>query len=272
MKELKYVEIIVEVLVVVLLVACILLVPINKEVNYWISFVFVLLSIIVYMVILQKLKNKEEFLYMIVPGTSFVITMLQMIWNLFVVCAEFIRLESLYQLQGATIFKGTWFQEIPLKQMISFVSTLTNSDIKNAKVITVSVPLNIVINLLLWIVYIVIIYIAAKGANEIQNQRETVKESTLFMKTLEDDIYVLLSKGKLDKSLKPRLLDLAEKVKYSDPVSTESVQQIEIEIRGQFEYLCTNIVTLDIEKAKMLIEELSEKINERNIYCKRGKG
>ena len=93
----------------------------------------------------------------------------------------------------------------------------------------------------------------------------------MFMKTFEDGISVLINKRGLNEALKPRLVELLEKIKYSDPMSNESLQTIEDEMQQQYEKLRQGIMEMDEEEAKDLIEELSEKVDERNIYCKRGK-
>ena len=273
MKKLKYIELIVEILVVLLFAICMIAVPVEKSLIYWVSFGFTIIAGIIYFLILRYStdRKKDAFLYMVMPVIGFVITCLQVSWNLFVLGTEFIRLEILFKAQGASAFEGTWFQEVPLKKMITIFSTITDIDLGGIKVVDISMSTNVIVNLLLIILYISIFYFMYAGIKDIEEKRNSERENTVFIRTLRTDVAVLKTRKYLNGSLKDGFNELEEKLKYCDPISNDITVMVEWDIQQKMDALKENLSNGNEESALALISEISEKIEERNIHCKRGK-
>ncbi len=99
------------------------------------------------------------------------------------------------------------------------------------------------------------------GANEINRVEEKIKVKRAFIQFLQVDIEMLYE-SEADAEVKAELKKLAEKVRFSDPMSHEMLGELESRISAKVEEMKTSA------DKKALIEEISTLLTERNKKCK----
>ena len=99
------------------------------------------------------------------------------------------------------------------------------------------------------------------GANEINRVEEKIKVKRAFIQFLQTDIE-MLAESETDAETKAALQKLAEKVRFSDPMSHEMLGELESRISAKIEEM--KIAT----DKKALIEEIEILLIERNKKCK----
>lgn len=128
---------------------------------------------------------------------------------------------------------------------------------------------------IMWIIYVLILAICALGfigadayRDHIETLDKQVAVKTSFMKGLAIDASSLANRVTED-SLNKKLHELAELIKYSDPVTNDALTEIEDEIERKFTLVKGKV--LNNEDALADIDSLSALINERNERCKLAK-
>ena len=99
------------------------------------------------------------------------------------------------------------------------------------------------------------------GANEISRVEEKIKVKRAFIQFLQTDIEMLVE-SETDSETKAALSKLAEKVRFSDPMSHEMLGELESRISAKVEEIKT------AADKKSLIEEVTTLLTERNKKCK----
>lgn len=99
------------------------------------------------------------------------------------------------------------------------------------------------------------------GANEINRVEEKIKVKRAFIQFLQTDIE-MLAETETDSETKIALKKLAEKVRFSDPMSHEILGELESSISAKVEEMKT------VADKKVLIEEVTILLTERNKKCK----
>ena len=99
------------------------------------------------------------------------------------------------------------------------------------------------------------------GANEINRVEEKIKVKRAFIQFLQTDIE-MLAETETDAETKAALKKLAEKVRFSDPMSHEMLGELESRISAKVEEMKT------ASDKKTLIEEVATLLTERNKKCK----
>lgn len=99
------------------------------------------------------------------------------------------------------------------------------------------------------------------GANEINRVEEKIKVKRAFIQFLQTDIE-MLAENETDTETKAELKKLAEKVRFSDPMSHEMLGELESRISAKVEEMKT------AADKKALIEEVTTILTERNKKCK----
>ena len=103
------------------------------------------------------------------------------------------------------------------------------------------------------------------GANEINRIEEKIKVKRAFIQFLQTDIEMLVE-SETDAEIKAALSKLAEKVRFSDPMSHEMLGELESRISTKVEEMKT------AADKKALIGEIEILLIERNKKCKILKG
>ena len=122
-----------------------------------------------------------------------------------------------------------------------------------------------------WIAIVVCILILAisaicligteTGREEINRIEHKVSKKVFYIKSLQIDVE-MLAKAEEDSDTKTALTYLAEKIRFSDPMSDELLAELEAKIRDKFEELKS------AEQKATIINELTLLIEERNKKCK----
>lgn len=99
------------------------------------------------------------------------------------------------------------------------------------------------------------------GRSEIERVSAKVQEKTFYIKQLQADVELLAS-TETDTVIKSALMHLAEKIRYSDPMSDEQLADIEDRITVKIAELKSSA-----DKVK-IINELNSLLDERNRKCK----
>ena len=99
------------------------------------------------------------------------------------------------------------------------------------------------------------------GANEINRVEEKIKVKRAFIQFLQTDIE-MLAENETDAETKIELKKLAEKVRFSDPMSHEMLGELESRISAKVEEMKT------ATDKKGLIAEVTILLTERNKKCK----
>lgn len=99
------------------------------------------------------------------------------------------------------------------------------------------------------------------GANEINRVEEKIKVKRAFIQFLQVDIE-MLAEAETDAETKAALGKLAEKVRFSDPMSHEMLRELESRISAKVDEMKT------VTDKKTLIGEIDLLLIERNKKCK----
>ena len=99
------------------------------------------------------------------------------------------------------------------------------------------------------------------GREEINRIEHKVSKKIFYIKSLQIDVE-MLAKAEEDSDTKTALTNLAEKIRFSDPMSDELLAELEAKIRDKFEELKS------AEQKATIINELTLLIEERNKKCK----
>lgn len=99
------------------------------------------------------------------------------------------------------------------------------------------------------------------GRDEIDHIDAAVQEKVFYIRELQSEVELLAEKES-DSATKTVLLQLAEKIRFSDPMSNESLAVLENNIFAKIAQLKTTTSKLEI------ITELNSLLDERNKKCK----
>lgn len=100
--------------------------------------------------------------------------------------------------------------------------------------------------------------------DEIEHIDKKIKEKIIFIKSLQVDVESLINKAS-DESVKKALKNLAETIRYSDPMSNPQLSAIENKINIKVSELAE---AANSETSKALCDELQQLFADRNRKCK----
>jgi len=130
-----------------------------------------------------------------------------------------------------------------------------------------SIPLwiSVVANVVLLGVFLIGIISANAATEEIERLDTAVKEKVFFIKSLQGDIEGLVTRAP-DEATRKSLKDLAETIRYSDPMSSPQLAALENKIEAKSAALAENIA--DANTINSICTELQQLFAERNRKCK----
>jgi len=102
---------------------------------------------------------------------------------------------------------------------------------------------------------------------EIERIDEKIKEKVFYIKSLQVDVEGLADRAS-DDSIKKVLKDLAETIRYSDPMSSPQLAAIENKIEAKVSVLSETVEKKDWDTVKVFCTELQQLFAERNRKCK----
>ena len=123
------------------------------------------------------------------------------------------------------------------------------------------------LQIILFAVYLVFAISCFLAKTTIDDVRTRVKDKTQYMKYLRSDVEMLCEKCG-DAKLKPRLLKLAEAVRFSDPMSDEALADLEGVLSMTISECDHAITEQRFDEAEKLCEKASLLLLERNKKCK----
>lgn len=108
----------------------------------------------------------------------------------------------------------------------------------------------------------------AKVAVDIVSQiDDKINVQTFFIKSLTVDADTLIARAK-STELKTELKKVYEAVRYSDPMSSEALANVESQITLKFNALSKAVESDNVEEIKTIVEEFIILINDRNKKCR----
>ena len=123
------------------------------------------------------------------------------------------------------------------------------------------------------LIYAIALGVAAIGLisadavrDEIQRQDVKLKKDVSFMRNLQSKVCQMATQCDA-----PELKRFAEDIRYSDPVSSDALGDIEQELAAAVEELQAAVVDGDSESVAQLCRKASAVLSERNRLCKLGK-
>jgi len=105
------------------------------------------------------------------------------------------------------------------------------------------------------------------GKDAIEHIDAKVKEKIFYIKSLQVDVEGLIGEA-TDASVKKVLTELAETIRYSDPMSSPQLAAIENKIEAKIAGLAETIENADTDPVKTACNELQQLFAERNRKCK----
>ena len=120
----------------------------------------------------------------------------------------------------------------------------------------------VTINSLIFAIACFLVISGDVAKTRIENTENKVQKSNAFIKSLKSDIYILLAK-ETDPNVKIELSKLTDEIRYSDPMSSRDLAEIEKQIAEKV----ASIENVGEDKL-ILITEIRELLEQRNIRCK----
>ena len=109
---------------------------------------------------------------------------------------------------------------------------------------------------------------ATAAADIVSEIDEKVAIQTLFIKSLTDDAQSLMTSAKTDE-LRAEAKKVYEAIRYSDPISNDSLSELDSQIKRQFTAFSDAVKSEDTELAKETSIVLVELLEKRNVNGKR---
>ena len=119
----------------------------------------------------------------------------------------------------------------------------------------------IIINVLIIGISAICMIMAEVGSNIVSNVEEKVQSKVSYIRVIQTDIEIIAERES-DSAIKQKILKLAEKVRYSDPISSDELSELEKNISDKVKEL--NHAT----DKSAIVDEIDLLLLERNKKCK----
>ena len=126
----------------------------------------------------------------------------------------------------------------------------------------ISVWIAIIVNLIILAIACILVISGDVARAAIHETESQINSKTSYLKVLKADVDILISEES-DPEVKQQLTKLADNIRYSDPMSDESLDEIETQIVNKV----AAIASAGDNKLS-LISEINRLIENRNIKCK----
>lgn len=130
-----------------------------------------------------------------------------------------------------------------------------------------SVTFPLIAELVITIVYIVLLMFVLTGVGYIEKSQEYTKQKVTYIRLLEADIKSVYSYVTNDE-IKQKLEKLAEKVRFSDPMSHPSLAECENQIEKNVAYIVATVKMDGGSDISKIITDVEALIDYRNDRCK----
>jgi hypothetical protein len=115
--------------------------------------------------------------------------------------------------------------------------------------------------------FLIGLFTVEAAKDEIERIDEKIKDKVFYIKSLQDDVDGLAGRAQ-EEPLKKTLKELAETIRYSDPMSSPQLAATENKIEAKAALLAEAVGNNDGDSVKALCEELQQLFAERNRKCK----
>lgn len=133
-----------------------------------------------------------------------------------------------------------------------------------------NVFLAIVVSAIILVIFIAAVMLGGAGRKHVKSTEIQYAEKTSRMKSIKLSAKGL-AQSSTDGELKKELQRLEDEIRFSDPVTTADLDDIEAEIEEKVILLKKALATEEKEKVLVIVAELLKKVQERNERCKAGK-
>lgn len=183
-------------------------------------------------------------------------------------------------LQGYAIYKGFSRDEPLASKFYGFPVARVGFVYLVAQLILSLLSMALSTVLPIWVVLVLsVIALGAAGVGlittdamreEILRQDEILKKDVSIMRALQSKTRMLIGQCE-DAELSVSLSKLAEAVQYSDPVSSDALEEIEFELTQLVDELQKAVVEQEYVAAQKLVKKAADTLTERNRLCKLNK-
>ncbi len=125
----------------------------------------------------------------------------------------------------------------------------------------------LIVALIIMALYAVAVLKAAAAAEIVEEIDEKVQAKTTFIRTLTVDAQTLLSRAKSE-PVKAACKKVFEAVRYSDPMTSDALADVENRIRTEFNAFTDAVLSDNADAVNASADELLTLIKERNSRCK----
>ena len=127
-----------------------------------------------------------------------------------------------------------------------------------------------VTQLLTLVLYTALALLVVLGILFRKAHNKEIREKINFIKTQEEEVMLLINKAS-DSAIQNKLQALKEKIRFSDPMTSDECHDVEEEIKASIKALNSLIYDEDQQKVSRLIDEISGLFDKRNSICLRTK-
>ena len=106
--------------------------------------------------------------------------------------------------------------------------------------------------------------------DEVERKDKQLVKDVKTMRALQSKTAFIVSQC-TDTGLKPMLRELSEKFRFSDPVSSDALAEIENDLTATVDELQAAVMENDIDSAKVLCAKVAATLEQRNTMCKLNK-
>ena len=191
-------------------------------------------------------------------------------------------------------FKVVWVFTFPVNFILAMANTLwvskKNSDVVlrvppimyityafaviyfavGVKMMTVhfdSVKIPLAVEIVITAVYIIVLTFSVLGVGYMESNQDKTQKKLLYIGLLETDVKAAMAYVS-DEEMKEKLKKLAEKIRFSDPMSHESLSSCEKEIEEAVRYIVATLRADPDADVSKKISEVQALLEYRNERCK----
>lgn len=129
------------------------------------------------------------------------------------------------------------------------------------------IMVSIIVQLLLLAIYWVLVLTAISARNAIVNIDNKIRRKRNYLEMMKIEVETIRME-EIDEDIKKALAELSEKIRFSDPMSSPELENLENEIMEKVMILESEYKNLSKEAKEEQIKSISNKVNVRNMKCK----
>ena len=131
---------------------------------------------------------------------------------------------------------------------------------------SISYKIVLIVHVCIVILYAIIEAIIMIGMHYINRNDTAQKAKVFYIRDLENDVN-MIKDSTSDEELKKKLTKLAEDIRFSDPMSCESLERAEEELKELVFRLNEHVLNNETEEIEQTLKDISLKLKYRNQKC-----